>query len=394
VSSFIRFLLIALGIIALIVVGYIILRRPKLPGTAPLPVDPGQLMPSTWQPRTDQVVECDFDQDPANDVDWLVPYNYDPAAGKTGGPIGGVIFVRQVNRVPQSPSTPSPYRPASVVPYKLLPDIYEGKGQGYLGDTGISFQFWPTATSGPNCKTQEIAVWGSGAASRLSIFRWNAQENRFSGSSYVADNLYQEKPDATQPITKFTTSNRFNDRSQLCNFNYYSRPGSSAPGKAPPTLSFAEVPDSNTIDFCSGAPADPAYPEGVVVALLRHSDLPGNDSPTGNSYFLNQNITLPPDLSGLTNLKRATYRILALRNQGSLAPYPAAGTPLNPPPPDRNSNDRDQWWQGTDQATVQTTIVVDGREHSFLWTLVSIANGRVATDTRWRITKVTEVIEE
>lgn len=389
-SSFVRFLLIALAILALIVVGYIILRRPHLPGTTPLPVDPGQLMPSTWQPLTNQVVECDFDQDPANDVDWLVPYNYDPPAGKTGGPIGGVIFVRQVNRVPQSPSTPSPYRPASVVPYKLLPDIYEGKGQGYLGDSSISYQFWPAATSGPNCKTQEIAVWGSGSSTRLSIFRWNSSANHFDGVSYVADVISRTTSDTSQPITGFATYNRFKDRSQLCNINSFSRPGGSGPGQAPPTLNFTEAPDTNTIDFCTAAPADPAYPEGVVVDLLRHPDLPGNDSPTGNSYFLNQNITLPPDLSGLTNLKRATYRILALRNQGSLAPYPAAGTPLNPPPPDRNSNSRDQWWQGTDQASVQTTLATNGGERSFLWTLVSIANGRVATDTRWRITEVKE----
>ncbi len=63
-----------------------------------------------------------------DDVDeWLYFFHYD-GQGESNGPIGGIIYDAQQNVDPNQPA-------AFFVPYRLLPDWREGKGQGYLGET-------------------------------------------------------------------------------------------------------------------------------------------------------------------------------------------------------------------------------------------------------------------
>ncbi len=392
--SLARILVILLFVIILIALGLYIYRGRTLSAPQAPPVNPGLLMPGSWTPLTNGIVECDFDSDPAHDPEWLVPYRYDKSTNLPDGIIGGVIFVRQANLVPQNLATPSPYRPSSVLTYKLLPDIYEGKGQGYLGESGITVELAPQATSGPNCEAQEIAVWGKNINAdqnrnqRLSIFRWNSSTRTYQGVSFVASGYITATTDVRQYITDFTIADRFDDRNVLCTLQGYQRTANNGAGQPPP-FGFTEAPNTLTIDFCYGAPADPAYPEGVVVALLRAPGTPPNDSP-GSGFFLDPNVSLPPDLQPLKGPRRPQYQVLAVRNQGSLAPYPAGGAPI-PPPPGPAGASNDQWLRSGEQATVQTTLVTpQGQELSVIWKLVSIANTQVATDTRWRITEVTQ----
>ena len=72
------------------------------------------------------------------------------------------------------------------------------------------------------------------------------------------------------PITEVTTYNRLNDRSAVCDVQYYSRsPASTKDRAAASEVQFTRQDAAQTIDFCFGPPNDPAYPEGVVAALLR-----------------------------------------------------------------------------------------------------------------------------
>ena len=110
------------------------------PTSGSVNVDLADTLPDSWFVISgDWPDQCDFDRDGENEQ--LVVYRYDPPAtpgpSSTAGLIGAVIFDSQVNRVPQEPSVESPSRPAFLIPYKLLPDIYADKGQGYLGEADI-----------------------------------------------------------------------------------------------------------------------------------------------------------------------------------------------------------------------------------------------------------------
>ena len=66
-----------------------------------------------------------------DDVDeWLYFFHYD-GQGDKKGPIGGIIYDAQQDVDSQQPA-------AFFVPYRLLPDWREGKGQGYLGETSVA----------------------------------------------------------------------------------------------------------------------------------------------------------------------------------------------------------------------------------------------------------------
>ena len=91
-----------------------------------LPVDLQKIIPTSWDVIEDQYKPCDFDSD--GETEWLIIYNYDTSVGLNYNLVGGVIYDAQVNRVPQAPSDLSPYRPAPLTRYKLLPDIYTKKG--------------------------------------------------------------------------------------------------------------------------------------------------------------------------------------------------------------------------------------------------------------------------
>ncbi len=95
-------------------------------------VDLASIIPADWAVQTGMgPAQCDFDGD--GEQEQLLVYTYDPTTVENHSLVGAVIFDSQVNRVPQEPSDESPYRPAILVPYKLLPDIYPEKGQGFPG---------------------------------------------------------------------------------------------------------------------------------------------------------------------------------------------------------------------------------------------------------------------
>ncbi len=390
--------LIIVGIV-IVAVLYLLLFRGGARLTAPpksaLPVDLQKIIPTKWTP--DPFKACDFDGD--GEEEWLITYHYDAGAGTGRSLIGGVIYDAQVNRVPQAPGNESPYQPAFLVPYKLLPDFYMGKGQGYLGETGVKVNLFPPEQNEKACRAQEITVQGfsdnSGRPTRLSIFQWDSQDVGYVGWHFIG-NARIEAGDGAVPITQTLTYNRLNDRSALCAVQRYTRPPSSNKD-VPPGIRFTEDGDAYTVDFCFGPPDDPTYPEGVVVALLRGSSPKGKDnnpSPTGES-FLTADVSLPSELARLRGATPAKLRLLSVTNEGAVAPDPGNGQTCDPaglapvtPAAGTPTPTPTIWWCGRERATVVTEIILGGQHRIATWHLLSIANDRVNADVHWRIEQV------
>ena len=393
-----RTVLVILLILAALAVGYYLLtsRTPasgQRPVSMTLPIDLKELIPATWTVLPDQFRQCDFDGD--NQPEWLVLYRYDqttPTAASQAsksvsrGAIGGVIYDTQANQIPQNQSNPSPYRPGSLYPYRLLPDFFPGKGQGFLGETSVTVGFWPAfQNNSATCSVKEISIFGysdSPLPTRLSIFRFGDANVGYLVANFVGNARLETTPDPSQSqqITLVRTYNRLNDRSQLCELREY-------PRTPPNTLNFPVDTNRSSIAFCFDAPQDPSYPEGVVMALLRGAN-PNSDgknpTPTGNSYLTQSAAnTLPPELNMLKDPARQPLRAVELQNPATLRAYPVAGKVVS----DTLTNQ--YWVWGEEQIAVTTTVVLNGSNRNVAWDLVSLANQVKAADVHWRIDRVT-----
>ncbi len=362
-----------------------------------VPVDLKNVIPGSWVVQTEMgPQECDFDRD--GEKERLVVYRYDAPAtaapGSNAGLIGAVIFDSQVNRVPQEPSVESPYRPAVLVPYKLLPDIYTQKGQGYLGETNAKVIPAPGGKDG--CLSKEIVVLGTTtgnsnmkAPNFLSIFRWEGEKVGYTGVHYTGNERIEIATTDTNAVKSFITYDRLDDRSALCKVQPYVRylPQGSAPDidLLDTALDFRPLVLDFTISFCSGIPADPYYPEGVVAALLRGGN-PGKPTPMGSSFLTQAGIeTLPESLQSLKNAQRDRFPILSITNPGTLGDAPQQGYLC----PGLTLNAEDpQWWCAREQVRVITDILVNGQSRQVIWTLISVANDQVVDDVHWRINHV------
>lgn len=367
-----------------------------------MPVDLQNVIPSSWTPLPNQPTICDYDGD--GEDEWLILFRYDttqvqvpyqaPGTTLQRGPIGGVIYDAQVNYVPQEPGNRSPYRPALLIPYMLLPDFYPGKGQGYLGEDNVTLaQSKPSGRQPQDCVADEIYVFGytdGSLPTRLSAFRWRGKATGYAVAHFAGDAwLTADLPtDSSKPLGQVTTYDRLdNHRSLFCEVKRFVRQGE------PADLSFPEDPGAYTIDFCFGAPDDPYYPEGVVVALLRGNQ-PKNaqamPAPMGESYLM-AGVPLPPELG---NPSVNPVRVLSVVNQGAVETQPEQGGPCDqqsvssPPPNSEPSASSEIWWCGNEKAEVLTEVVLSGETQRVFWKLISVANSEVNADIHWRVSEV------
>jgi hypothetical protein len=359
------------------------------------------VIPRDWVPIPDQSRECNFDDDETSE--WLVVYRYDQTAvlrpytkdaSVARGPIGAAIFDTQNNVVPQDVGNPSPYASTFVIPYRLLPDFYDGKGQGYLGETRVEVVYYPVITPrDENCKVEEITVLGyadSPLPTRLSMFRWQDVSTGYAGAHFAGDaRVAAAVPlNGEDTVQTVTTYNRLeNHRSLLCAVRTYNRTDQQ-------TVAFAEDPNVFSVDFCFEAPPDAAYPEGVVVAFVRdHDRRARGDAPSPlTNEFLLQAATVPGDI-----VPSKQTRIIALTNPASVNRDPAGGHacttsevgdgvgPETTPGPTPTSEPDKGWICGRETATVETELVIGGQVRRVAWQLTSIMPEQVNGDVYWRI---------
>lgn len=392
-------------LIALVAILVLLLRQRGLLGSpasqqAQIPIELRNIIPSNWQVLDNQPQPCNLDDD--QDNEWLVLYRYDITTVSdvyaareskvSHSPIGGVVYDAQVNRLPQAPGNIALYRPAFLVPYKLLPDYYTGKGQGYLGETDV--KFYPYAASQregrrtpTQCRAEELYFLGYSylpLPTRFSIFRWRGPQLGYQGVHFVGD-AHVDAPGATDKTTRVetvTTYNRLaNHRSVLCEVKRFERRGELA------ELNFTEKTAEFTIDFCFGAPNDPVYPEAVLIALLRGANPAAGGSPTGNS-FLTKNVFLDPRLEALRAAGRQPLQIVSVINQGSVASSPGEGKEC--PAGMLQSSDGAKWWCN-EEVVVRAAVIFSG-ETEPRWAvarLTSIANDQVTAGVHWRVTSLT-----
>lgn len=415
-----RGLLFLLIIIALAVIAFLLLRRggqlPSLLGrrqTQPaIPLDLQTIIPTGWQPQTDLQLACDFDGD--REPERLLIYRYNQTtvqkplekAGEleTFAPFGGVIFDTQSAQLGPQINPPGAYRPGNIVPYLLLPDFYPGKGEGYLGDSRVELRYAPTPKEGEGCSTSEINVFGFSGydlPTRLSVFRWRDRESGYQGAHFAGNARVESNisPDGGNYVTEVTTYNRLlNHRSVLCEVNRYSRVGE--PG-ATPDLTFLGDAAVRTIDFCFEAPAEPMYPEGVVVALLRGQS---NGSAQPLPYLLDD-VELPRDLE-LRGPGRKTYNVLSVGNPSFVVPLPSDGywcrteqvgaanagpvgsTPTSGPTAVTTPTFSNRLWCERERVRIETRVMIDGAPRDFGWVLISVRPDAANGGVYWRIKKV------
>lgn len=313
---------------------------------------PDDMIPMAEPATVDGFQEISIDGDDADE--YLLFYTYDSQADATNGPIGGIIYDGQDNTAIYDPDTviPMPMQPlAFFVPYRLLPDWTAGKGQGYLGDASVT---WEVTPADPNTGVEaELIVQGigaNGATSRLSLFRWLGPKNGygvtyFQGSYSIT--MPGWAPEVGQRIDNVVTLEAFNDRSKLCSQTNWARQGASAQFTATPS----------DVTFCLGAvPAQPTYPEAVVLAWLKEQ---------------NPEFALTPDSQDLLKLvvPNPPEQIVSLI-------YPGTATVT-----------------GTGNTTestmeVESTIVQDGVQRIVRWQLREVMAAEGGGTTRWRIVSV------
>lgn len=391
-------------VIALLIILVLLLRQRGLLGSpaakeAQIPIELRKIIPAGWEPLAGQPQACDLDGD--GETEWLVLYRYDATAvpdiygdRKNLVPfklIGGVVFDAQANRLPQELGNLSPYRPALLVPYKLLPDFYADKGQGYLGENNVRFYLYSSAEQERSrtaraCRAEEFYFLGYSylpLPTRLSIFRWAGPQVGYRGVHFVGNAHVDAEgvTDGSKPVTRVTTYNRLeNHRSVLCEVKVFDR-------TEPGALNFEPNPDKFTIDFCFGTPSDPVYPEAVLIAMLRGGSPPAAQSPTRDS-FLTRNAAISPRLAErLDTVKGNPIQIMSVTNQGTVLVHPQNGYRCASAM--LQSTEGETWWCGAEEAYVQAAIVLNGETKRITAHLISIANEKVTASVHWRIINLT-----
>ncbi len=305
-------------------------------------------LPDDWKPLTegDNVQgfqKINIDGDDAEE--WLYFFHYDSQGDKMG-PIGGIIYDAQQNVDPNQPA-------AFFVPYRLLPDWREGKGQGYLGEKTIS---WEAVRIDPRSTTtwaDELMVIGLSAGdipTRLSLFRWLGVGGGYGVSNFVGNGGVLTLPtDRAESalVQQVITFNRLNDRSRLCERVQHTRQSSENRFSAePPGIVFCPL----AANVEPAVPEEPTYPEAVVMAWL----LGG------------QSADLALDNVALTALvSDRTPRVTHVQYSGTATPVGRGDFVA--------------------QMTVQTVLQTTSGEQTIRWNMVELKPTAEEKTSRWRI---------
>ncbi|MFZ2358824.1 MAG: hypothetical protein WA040_05735 [Anaerolineae bacterium] len=308
-------------------------------------------LPADWKPLTEGTnvkgfQKVNIDGDEADE--WLYFFHYD-GQGDANGPVGGIIYDAQQNVDPNQPA-------AFFVPYRLLPDWREGKGQGYLGETTVSWsKLWtdPRDAAGSADELMVIGLSTGGVPTRLSLFRWQGEGAGYGVAHFVGNGGVLTLPEDRAEnalVEKVITFNRLNDRSRLCEQVEYTRQDADLSFAAtPPSILFCPL----TADGKAGVPDVPTYPEAVVMAWLLGERSP--DLALDNAAL---NAALPEQVQRVMHVQ-----------------YPGVVSPVG----------RGEF---VAQIVVQTVLATSAGERTLQWTVVELRPNATEKTSRWRIASV------
>lgn len=264
--------------------------------TAALPLT--EVLPAAWTPLRD-VEEVNIDGDAA--PEYLLFFTYDATTtaaprrslfsigGTTPtGPIGAVIYDGQVVTGTTPTVQVSPDRPTTAfVPYAILPSYRAGAGLGYVAEPAQSeatnaymVSYRPTGqTTDAAAVAAADTIILRGGETYLTFAWWQNRANGYGVTQIYAPGgfegaLYRKFDWSSwtrtpQPIREIIAVHPLHDRNLICRrFRYLldeaalnaGRPGLGTP------LRFQK--SDLGLQFCTGTPVHPFYPEGVVLAYL------------------------------------------------------------------------------------------------------------------------------
>lgn len=262
-----------------------------------------QLLPDTWTLRHVKALSIDDD----SEKECLAIYQYNTGGGAFGGPLGGVIYDPQPDRDPKNLETPLPYRPATYVPYHLLP---REDGKGFLSERAVDWSQMIQVYDADGDTFNELVFRGFsgyGFPTYVSIFEWQNKKEGYrlttgpsaggplwgdGGIDIKRETRTDEQGNQVEsgPIKKVTVKTRPSQpfwyfRSQLCYANIY---------RWNDARTILEQQDYY-LTFCFGRPNDVVprqdryflwYPEEALLAWyhegeVREISIPGH--PAGNT---------------------------------------------------------------------------------------------------------------
>lgn len=344
------------GLLALLLAGVLLLAACGGDSTSQPSEILSSYLPEDWKPVSGaknvqgfQSINIDGDAD----AEWLYFFHYDGQGDTAKGPIGGIIYDAQQSVNPQQPA-------AFFVPYRLLPDWREGKGQGYLGEKMVT---WSPARIDPKQTEQpanELVVQGLSAGdltTRLSLFRWRDIERGYAVEHFVgnAGLLLGPKEWADGAlIGQVTVFNRLNDRSRLCEKVVHARQGTELRFSATqPGIVFCPL----AAGAAEGVPDQPTYPEAVVMTWLlgaARGDLALDDAGL-------RAVVTPEQVQRIVHVQ-----------------YPGAATLVNSA-------------AAVSEMSVQTALETTAGTRTIQWNLVELRPTAETRTSRWRIASAQEL---
>ena len=319
------------------------------------PLDLREILPKNWQLQRLEKINIDGDEG----SEWLLLYRYTSMPGQ---PWGGVIYDTQVDISPGRPWIAIPYRPAFLVPYKLLPDLAPGKGQGYLGEKDCDFTLYDTDKNG---KGGELAIWGytygkeCSTPTQLALFRWENKETGYRLTGY----FYGDGGIETEPaqgkgtkIEKVTVRTGLHDRNEFCLKSVYQR-------KEDGSYELVEGP---ALAFLSEEiPKQPPYPEAAVLAY--HLSLRKGEGV--ETYLTSEGEVSAKDF-GLESLKKGVITAID---------YP--GTPSS----SFAIKEETGSVEIKNTAYIMTTLHMEDAVWEVTWRVINISSGKINEDVFWKV---------
>ena len=235
-------------------------------------------LPAEWQ-ALGALQEINIDDDEG--VEYLMLFTYDQSSG--GGPVGALILDPQAEAIVTETGQRVAGRPAIFPnPYPILPSYWRGAGQGFIAApnqrdaVAVNQVAYRGAGSGSQTLKPDTLIL-RGGNNYLTFVWWRNVFDGYGVAQLFAPGgfegidwaQWQREP---APILSIVGVAPRNDRSLLCHKTRYDLADPIEPDPRAYRQPIRFGATDLGIFFCYGPSTHPFYPEGVVLAYLRHPE--------------------------------------------------------------------------------------------------------------------------